>query len=59
MLETITKVLEPAHRQPLSTKFILRFCIVLILLLALTAGYFQVVDETWRAKYDMKIMEKK
>jgi hypothetical protein len=38
--------------QPFLYRNVLRVCLVLIVILAITAGYFQVVAESNQAKYD-------
>ena len=45
--------LFPQHLpQPFLCRNVLRVCLVLIVILAITAGYFQVVAENNQAKYD-------
>ena len=52
MLHKLRMFLEHPETQPFSQKFILRFLVVLLVVVALAAGYYEVVDETWQAKYD-------
>lgn len=38
--------------QPFSSKFILQVCTLLLVLVALAGGYFEVLNENWQATYD-------
>jgi len=38
--------------KPFSQKTILRFCVVMLVLVALAGGYYEVLNENWQATYN-------